>query len=166
MGMARSKHRGRGERRSTPTPKPSGRARHKLQFAIGSDFATSCRVQKRIVDEVIRHGFNSPSIFAVRLALEEALANAIKHGNRLDSGKKVRVEAEVTPRQVRIVIEDEGGGFDRSRVPDPTIQANLEKTCGRGILLIEAYMDKVRWSRGGRRLEMIRRNADGPPVHG
>ncbi|MGD1277350.1 MAG: ATP-binding protein [Tepidisphaeraceae bacterium] len=118
------------------------------------------------MDEVIRQGFTGPSIFAVRLALEEALANAIKHGNRLDRGKKVRVEAEVTPRQIRIVIEDEGGGFERSSVPDPTTRANLEKTGGRGILLIETYMDKVRWSRGGRRLEMIRRNADGPPLRG
>jgi len=57
-----------------------------------------------------------------------------------------------------IVIEDEGSGFARALVPDPTLEENLEKSSGRGIHLIEAYMNEVRWSRGGRRLRMVKKN--------
>jgi serine/threonine-protein kinase RsbW len=90
--------------------------------------------------------------------LVEAMLNADKHGNRRDPRKKVRVEATVTPREAEIVVEDEGAGFKRAAVPDPTLPENLEKSGGRGIHLMEAYMNKVEWSHGGRRVRMVKRN--------
>jgi serine/threonine-protein kinase RsbW len=131
-----------------------------LKFTIPSDFAAGRDVQKRILDDVTRIGYNSQSQFAIKLALEEALINAIKHGNRLDPKKKVKIEAKVSPQQCEITIEDEGPGFKRDAVPDPTLEENLDKCSGRGILLIEAYMNSVRWDRGGRRVKMIKRNDD------
>lgn len=131
-----------------------------LKFTIPSDFAAGRDVQKRILDDVSRLGFNSHCQFAIKLALEEALINAIKHGNRLDPKKKVHIEAKVTSKQLEITIEDEGPGFTRGDVPDPTREENLEKCSGRGILLIEAYMNSVQWSRGGRRVKMVKKNAD------
>src|SRR4051794_31597318 len=107
-----------------------------LKFTIPSDFAAGRDVQKRILDDVSRLGFNSQSQFAIKLALEEALINAIKHGNRLDPSKKVHIEAKVSPQQFEITIEDEGPGFKRTAVPDPTLEENLEKCSGRGILLM------------------------------
>ena len=146
MGIAGSNHRGRS----------NGAAPHRLVFTIPSDFAAGRDVQKRILEDVQKHGFDGHNFFAITLALEEALTNAIKHGNRLDPKKKVRVEAKVTRKQAEITVEDEGDGFARSCVPDPTAEENLEKCSGRGILLIEAYMNKVKWDRGGRRVRMVK----------
>ena len=87
-------------------------------------------------------------------------AGAYRWGHReVDPRKKVHVEAKVTPKQAEIVIEDEGPGFDRTCVPDPTADENLCKCSGRGILLIESFMDKVQWSHGGRRVKLVKKNA-------
>jgi serine/threonine-protein kinase RsbW len=131
-----------------------------LKFTIGSSLNEGQDVRKQIMDEVARLGFNYHSTYALKLALEEALVNAIKHGNALDPAKKVLIEAKVTPKQAEIVIEDEGPGFDRAKVPDPTRDENLERCCGRGILLIESYMNTAQWTHGGRRLRMVKLNEE------
>jgi serine/threonine-protein kinase RsbW len=127
-------------------------------FTIPSVFAASRDVQEKILSDIERRGFNEQTRFAIKLALEEALINAIKHGNRFDPRKEVHVEATITPEEALIIVEDEGPGFDRSSVPDPTLRENVEKCSGRGILLIEAYMNQVQWTNGGRCLRMIKRN--------
>jgi serine/threonine-protein kinase RsbW len=147
MGMAES------NRRPDRTP-----AIFREEWRIASNFDESKVVQKQIVDDVARRGFNHQCIFAIKLALEEALNNAIRHGNRLDKIKHVHIKAIINDKQSEIIIEDEGPGFDRAGVPDPTLDENLEKCSGRGILLIEAYMDRAEWTKGGRRLRMIKRN--------
>lgn len=127
-----------------------------LHFVIPSDFSQSRLVQDRILAAVEARHYSDNDIFAIKLALEEAMINAIKHGNRLDPGKTVTVHARVSRDEVEIVIEDQGSGFDRAGVPDPTDPANLEKASGRGILLIESYMTSVEWSNQGRRLRMCK----------
>ena len=129
-----------------------------LRFIIPSDFAEGREVQTKIMQAVDQHRYDEDAVFAIKLALEEALINAIKHGNKLDRQKMVRIEAKVTPHSTEIVIEDEGPGFDRASVPDPRVSENLERLHGRGILLMEAYMNEVQWARGGRQVRMIRRN--------
>jgi serine/threonine-protein kinase RsbW len=143
------------DRRREPSPEHSI-----VKADIPSDFAAGRDVQKRILDDVKRHGFDGQSHFAIQLALEEALINAIKHGNRFDPAKRVHIEARITPQRAEIIVEDQGPGFDRASVPDPTAEENLSKCSGRGILLIEAYMHEVQWSKKGRRLRMVRRNGD------
>ena len=130
-----------------------------LIFTIPSDLAASRDVHKAIMERVESLHYGEQSTFAIRLALEECLMNAIKHGNKNDPGKTVHVEAKVTPRSTEIIIEDQGKGFDRDCVPDPRDTENLLKCSGRGILLIEAYMDKVQFSNGGRRVKMTKKNA-------
>jgi len=130
----------------------------KLVFDIPSDFDAGRDVQRRVVEQVVLHKFEADSVFAIRLALEEALVNAIKHGNRADPTKKVHIEALITSQRAEILIEDEGPGFNRARIPDPTTHPNLNRPSGRGILLIEAYMTTAKWERGGRRLRMVRDN--------
>ena len=132
-----------------------------LRFTIPSDYTAGRDVQKQILDGVAKNGFNEQSTFAIKLAVEEALINAIKHGNKLDPNKTVTVNAKVTPKQCEIQIEDQGPGFDRKSVPDPTLEENIDKCSGRGILLIEAYMNKVSWDRDGRRVKMIKKNETG-----
>ncbi len=156
MDKAGSKRRLRGGTSGSRRLGPAGESH--FAFTIPSDHTASREVQMKIVDDVARRGFHEQSLFAIKLALEEAMINAIKHGNRHDSKKKVHIEATITSDEARIEIEDEGPGFRRSSVPDPTLPQNLEKCSGRGILLIEAYMDEVKWSQGGRRLRMVKRN--------
>ena len=148
MGVAGSNRRGG----------PGSSAAGSFRATIPSDFNAGRDVQERILADVQNQGFTSDNTFAIRIALEEAMVNAIKHGNGLDPAKKVHVESRVTPKRIEITIEDEGPGFERSSIPDPTDDDNLERPSGRGILLIESYMDDVRWSRGGRRLTMVKEN--------
>jgi len=129
-----------------------------LRFIIPSDFAESRQVQSRILEELQRYDYAPDAIFAIKLALEEAIINAIKHGNKFDPAKVVRIEAHVSPQQTEIIIEDEGAGFERSSVPDPTADENLHSLHGRGLLLMESYMNEVNYSRGGRRIRLVRRN--------
>jgi serine/threonine-protein kinase RsbW len=129
-----------------------------LVFKIPSNFEAGHEVQRKIMEDLEKAGFSAHSFFALKLALEEALVNAIKHGNRLDPRKTVSITSSVSPDRAEITVEDQGAGFDRSHVPDPTCDANLEKCSGRGILLIESYMSRVRWDRGGRRLKMVKEN--------
>jgi serine/threonine-protein kinase RsbW len=146
--------------RGSEAPEGNGTARY--EFTIPSKYHESQEVQDKIMRDIHRRGYNSQTVFAIKLALEEAMMNAIKHGNRQDEKKKVHIEASVDSKQTEIVVEDEGAGFVRKMVPDPTLPENLEKCSGRGVHLIEAYMHEVEWSHGGRRIRMVIR--DGPDV--
>ena len=139
--------------------KRSGGKSKPLVFTIPSDLAASRDVHRSIMDRVEAQHYDEQSTFAIRLALEEGLMNAIKHGNKLDPKKTVHVEATVTPKATEITIEDQGKGFQRDHVPDPCAEENLLKCSGRGILLMEAYMDEVKYSQGGRRVRMVKKNS-------
>jgi serine/threonine-protein kinase RsbW len=139
----------------TPARRPAS-----FRFHISSDYGEGRDVQKTIMDAVLDAGFGEHDVFAIKLALEEALINAIKHGNKLDPAKSVRINASISPQMVEIDVEDEGAGFTRSSVPDPTLEENLEKTSGRGILLIESYMTHAEWSKNGRKLHMTKKRED------
>jgi serine/threonine-protein kinase RsbW len=101
-------------------------------------------------------GYSERDVFAVRLAMEEALVNAIKHGNGGDPGKEVRVSYEVTDERVLAEVEDQGPGFDPTSVPDPLLPENMERPCGRGLLLIRAYMTWVRYNDRGNRVTLCK----------
>ena len=132
-----------------------------VKATIASDFSAGFEViQQQILDAAEQHGFKEQCLFAIKIAVEEALVNAIKHGNKLDPTKRVKIEAAISPSQAEICIEDEGPGFERSSVPDPLAEENLEKPSGRGILLIESYMNHVSWDHGGRRVRMVKKNND------
>lgn len=132
-------------------------AKRALTMTLASNYSEKRKGEERILKAIADAGFHYDFTFAVKLALDEALTNAMKHGNRLDEKKKVHIQARISPKQVEITIEDEGPGFARASVPDPRVEENLEKCCGRGILLIESYMDEVEWTHGGRRLRMVKK---------
>ena len=111
--------------------------------------------QQQLADAMTRHGYPKASLFAVRLALHEALSNAFNHGHKaLPPNTPVRVEFSVDDAKLVVEIEDKGPGFDPSSVPDPTLDEHIEATSGRGLMLIRAYMAKAQYSKGGRRLGM------------
>jgi serine/threonine-protein kinase RsbW len=91
------------------------------------------------------------------VALDEAFVNAIKHGNKYDSSKLIRIAAEVSKQEARFVIEDEGEGFDVENIADPLDPENLFKTSGRGVLFIYNIMDEVKYNDRGNRLTMVKR---------
>jgi serine/threonine-protein kinase RsbW len=88
-------------------------------------------------------------IFSVHLALEEALANAIKHGNRLDASKQVHVDCKVSPERLWVKIRDEGPGFILAQIPDCTDDDRLLVPSGRGLMLMRAYMSRVEFNAQG-----------------
>jgi serine/threonine-protein kinase RsbW len=103
----------------------------------------------QVVSELDAAGYSRKETFGVRLALEEAMANAIKHGNRGDPSKEALLRWRVTAACVQAEVQDQGAGFDPEAVPDPLAPENLERPGGRGILLMRAYMNSVRWSARG-----------------
>ena len=116
------------------------------------------RVADALLEELQATGYSEAVVFAVRLAIEEALNNAIRHGNAMDPGKTAELVYEVTDEQVDIRIRDEGPGFDFEDVPDPTLDENLDKPTGRGLMLIRAYMDTVEFNEKGNELHMVKFN--------
>lgn len=95
--------------------------------------------------------------FRLRAAVGEAVANAVRHGNRCDPARRVRVTAEVGPGGIRVSVQDEGEGFDPGAVPDPTGPAGRGRTDGRGLFLLRRLADEVRHEDGGRRVVLFLR---------
>jgi serine/threonine-protein kinase RsbW len=120
-----------------------------IHFVISSDAAEARRVQEEIENALKAHHFSSQDIFGIKLALEEALVNAIKHGNQLDRAKTVRVAYRITSDRFDVWVSDEGPGFDPNDVPDCTAAENLERPCGRGLMLMRHYMTEVGYNASG-----------------
>lgn len=99
----------------------------------------------------------------LRVGLTEALANAMLYGNCRDPGKRVHVEARITPREIKVQVTDEGGGFDPDAVADPTLPANRVRPGGRGIFLIRQLMDRVEFNERGNSITMILLGGDPAP---
>ena len=125
-----------------------------FDVTIPSDTARGREVQEQIIGSLEAQGFSPRDVFGVQLALEEAIVNAIKHGNRMDPDKTVRIQWEVNPQFVRVSIEDQGEGFEVADVPDPTDDENLDKPGGRGIMLMRSFMTSVEYGGHGNILVM------------
>jgi serine/threonine-protein kinase RsbW len=129
---------------------------HSIQRRIPSDLNAARAFQFEIEHALQKADFTEHDIFAIKLAVEEALVNAIKHGNRLDPAKHVRVNCRVCSGRFEVHIADEGAGFDPDAVPDPTAPENLERPCGRGLLLMRHYMTEVHFHDCGRSVRMAK----------
>ena len=111
-------------------------------------------LMKRVEKVGVVHSENS-NLF---IALDEAFVNAVKHGNKFDTQKNIKITAEVSTKEARFTIEDEGEGFDVTAIPDPCDPENLFKTSGRGVLFIYNIMDEVKYNERGNRLTMIKKS--------
>jgi serine/threonine-protein kinase RsbW len=90
-------------------------------------------------------GFSDDALYAVDMAVREAVANAVKHGNKQDETKKVEITFISLPKGLEVTVRDFGRGFDVDEVPDPTNPENLLKANGRGMLFMRAFMEEVEW---------------------
>lgn len=127
------------------------------EIAIPSVLEAVVKVEAKVLGVLEQQGPDEDEVFSVRLALEEAVTNAIKHGNGFDPNKKVTVRFGTDNRVLTIQVEDEGEGFDPHGVPDPTAEENLERESGRGLLLMRHYMDTVEFNNRGNCVTLVKR---------
>ena len=130
-----------------------------IEDATVIDLAHDRAVISQLIDTILdlaeKQGFGASSIFAVRLAIEEAITNAFEHGHEgLDPSLNVRVEYAVTPKNIEVAVEDQGPGFSPEALPDPTLIENLSKPSGRGVMLMRAYMSHVNFNPSGNRVKL------------
>ncbi len=95
-------------------------------------------------------------IFDIRLCIEEALTNSVKHGNKMDATKNIFLKINSTDELLSIEIKDEGSGFDHKCIPLPTEKENIEKLSGRGIFLIRNIMDVIEFLDNGSTIKMVK----------
>jgi serine/threonine-protein kinase RsbW len=104
-------------------------------------------------------GYPHWDVLAVRIALLEAVVNALTHGHRGDPGKCVLVRYLLSAEQMVAEVVDEGPGFDPQRVPDPLAPENLKRRGGRGLLLMRSFMTWVRFNGRGNSVMMYKRRS-------
>ncbi len=131
--------------------------REKIDLELPSDLSLMNAVLEYLLDRVAKLGLIKIEQSNLFVALDEAFVNAVKHGNRNDPSKLLRVTAELSAHEAIFTVEDEGEGFDVRDIPDPRDPANLFKSNGRGVLLIYNIMDEVEYSERGTRLKMVKR---------
>lgn len=130
----------------------------KIEFELPSAISTMHSVLDYLMKRVEKLGVINPEQSNLFIALDEAFVNAVKHGNKFDANKLVRVIAEVSTKEARFTVEDEGDGFDVNSIPDPLDPQNLFKTSGRGVLFIYNIMDEVKYNERGNRLTMVKKS--------
>lgn len=133
---------------------PSSELRVDFRESISSDRTSIERVLEVCMNGLGQCGYDETGVFAIRLAMEEVLANAMNHGNGGDAAKLIVVEFEVTATSFRASIEDQGTGYDPRSVPDPTADENLTIASGRGLVLIRSFMTEVTVVPPGNRVEL------------
>ncbi|SDT64597.1 serine/threonine-protein kinase RsbW [Mucilaginibacter mallensis] len=101
-----------------------------------------------------RYGISEDTFANMMTCLNEALINAMKHGNKMDPNKKVIINAEVESKRIVWTITDEGEGFDYTHLPDPTAPENLENLTGRGIFIIKHLADQCIFNTTGNEIEL------------
>lgn len=103
-----------------------------------------------------RYGFSGSRLdLNFRVGVSEALANAVRYGNRGDPRRLVRVDVHLDEVRVALTVTDQGAGFDPETVPDPTLPENLERPGGRGIFLLRKLMDEVEFNSRGNQVRLV-----------
>ena len=129
-----------------------------FEIAIPSTTEAGQELLERICGKVESlESFSMKDSFGIRLALDEAIVNAIKHGNGFHPEKVVRVSCLIEDDLFRVEIEDQGPGFCLEDVPDPTEEENLERPCGRGIMLMRSFMTRIEYNETGNKVLLEKR---------
>ena len=137
---------------TTPHPSPPLSA----EVLLANDRAAIEQAEHQLLHAVATLGYPEASSFALRLAFEEAVINAFRHGHRgLPPDATIRLAWTVDRNRAVISVTDQGPGFEPDDVPDPTLEQNLERPTGRGIMLMKAYVTEVRYEGRGNQVTMI-----------
>jgi len=130
--------------------------RSKKVITVPSETRYIRKVSDRILSSIEVLGLDDGKIFDIKLCIEEAVRNAIVHGNHSDRRRSVRVTYGVEDSRLTIEVEDEGIGFDHRTVADPTAQAHIMKNSGRGVYLIRKLMDRTDYNDIGNKITMVK----------
>jgi serine/threonine-protein kinase RsbW len=112
-----------------------------LDTLLESTLDSVDEAESLVLQSATEAGFEEEDHHKLGMAVREAMVNAVVHGNRYNSKKKVHLAVEQFPDRLRITITDEGEGFERTDLPDPLAEENLLRQSGRGLLLIQAFVD-------------------------
>jgi serine/threonine-protein kinase RsbW len=129
----------------------------RVDFVIPSRVEFLDGILAYLGEHAVRLGIIKPQNTDLLVALDEAIVNAIKHGNGYDERKRVRIEALLQAEQATFVVTDEGAGFRPHEVPDPLAEENLLRPSGRGLLLIRTIMDEVNFNETGNSITMLKK---------
>ncbi|MFK7737182.1 MAG: ATP-binding protein [Pirellulaceae bacterium] len=133
-------------------------------WTLSKTFPTSKDVGHQLIEELVaalgEAGWEGSELFHIQMAAEEALINAVTHGNDEDETKSVQVDFRVSPKVAWLRFTDEGPGFTPDTLPDPTADENLESVHGRGVFLIMQMMSEVNYNDCGNEVTMIKRRQE------
>ncbi len=143
-------------------------AAHSVTLQLASRFELI-----EMVHTVLNHfaqlaGLDEDATHYVSVAVRESVVNAIKHGNRQDTSKRVHVGFALGSRALMVTVRDEGRGFDPSLVRDPLADENLMRADGRGIFFMRSFMDRISYcfpSGGGTLVRLVKRIPGGNRRH-
>ena len=116
--------------------------RRTVDKVLDSTLESVDSAEEAVLREAHKLGFDEDDLHRIGMSVRESMVNAVVHGNRYNARKKVRLTISHTPDRLEVVIADEGEGFDMSSLPDPLANENLLRHSGRGLLLIQAFMDE------------------------
>ena len=128
---------------------------------LPSERGASRIIMEDLLEQLGLHGWSPSDTFAIHLAAEEAIVNAIVHGNKLDAAKRVHVRCHVSSEVARIEVADEGPGFDPAAVPDCRDEERLEAPGGRGVMLMRTFMTRIEYNDRGNRVLMEKQRPPG-----
>ncbi len=120
---------------------------HTLEQVLESTLDSVDGAEETVLREAQQVGFDEDDLHKIGISLRECMVNAVVHGNRYNTRKKVHLKVTRTPERLTIVVGDEGDGFDPAAVPDPLAGDNLLRGSGRGVMLIQAFMDEFQISK-------------------
>ena len=135
---------------------------HTLERELESTLESVDSAEQIVLAESKALGLDEDDLYRVGIAIRECMVNAVVHGNRYNSRKKVHLKVERTADSLTIVVRDEGEGFDPKAVPDPLDAENLLRGSGRGVMLMQSFMDEFQISQGqpqGTEVKMVKYKA-------
>ncbi len=127
-----------------------------IQFSLPSTLDYITGAAAHLTETLVRFGIITVEELNIKIALVEALTNAMEHGNGFDPKKLVKVEAKFLENKAEIKIADQGKGFNHSKLPNPTAPENLYKPRGRGIYMMHRLMDEVHFNRKGNVVQLVK----------
>ncbi|MFN7877171.1 MAG: ATP-binding protein [Pirellula sp.] len=130
-----------------------------LEKSIPSDLDVAHELIEQTILAMSDLDWPGGDMFHVQMAMEEALVNAIEHGNKRCESKEVAIAISVSGQEITIQIKDQGDGFDHRNVADPTEEERLDQPRGRGVLLIRELMSHSHYNDIGNELVMIKKRS-------
>ena len=117
------------------------------EWLLESTLDSVDEAETKVLEAAENAGFEEEDLHKIGMAIRECMVNAVVHGNRYNARKKVYLGIETTADRIAITIRDEGEGFDMNALPDPLAEENLLRQSGRGLLLIQAFMNEFQIQR-------------------